>query len=911
MTEQEGVRLVNISLTHSGTSRESDTSLGAIAIAKHLWRSLHLPELRKLMRQQLPQVLPDRFVFLSSERFKISFAQESSIHALQVCESGTYIIYIQHSYELPKVAIKSLDGSHSFGHVYTTFNASLRDIRDNVKNKCLDSDGQIRSFNFVWPDGPLVLLREEFTTPVHEILRREEIYIQVSDEPFASDVFDTMSMIKRKSPEPFQNGRKKSIRLSFASNKDMDHNTASPAMRVMSVSKQLLISYVRAEAAGHALMLKKSLTQIGFSVYLDVDEIKSGLDWQDALNYAVSNCEVFIPLVTPRYGETQWTNREVKLADVLGKSILPISFLDDWPPRCLAIQFATTQYISWKSQEQIEEEIKDGKEEAKDIRIWGETCINAVSKEIQLRIKNLRPGVSSMSKPALRRIKTLLKTFAGRLPASAAPVITSQDNEDTVGPTIVISAHCEDASLGFQVKSWLEAAGHSVWISCVKALCSEGEDADGCDSFRKSIEEAMRYCEKSDCSCKEGTKLKQLQEEFQETVDKASLVIFILSQSSAFSKLCAQQVFYCEHRKQILPLLFGDFEFPGWMKMLIRSQRCLNVNSDEFQSTLLNQVKRALDPTAKNCLDSDNREANIALAAQYLKKNLDIEHCVYVSGSALTCDSRAEAICRSVGQELAKQGNIHVVSSGSYGTSDLLSQVFHEESLRLENYSKVWHVLPERDSKDKSKHYNQCADSTFALKEFGHTLFCGNSVWEKESIVGRCFRVCLLVVGGSYSTHEIEEFVWSDRIVVPVNCPDVSVEGNLKATAKLYQLPPGVDENDWKKLNDSSQPPKEIGPAVARVLSALLQHFRSQNLNATHPSELSTPLLSDPPSTPTLTRLSKLAPTKELDTETISAATSTTDLTLNINNNNSCAAATPRLDRPHLKRAETEVFDTM
>lgn len=45
--------------------------------------------------------------------------------------------------------------------------------------------------------------------------------------------------------------------------------------------------------------------------FQDVHEIKSGVDWQDALNYAVSNCEVFIPLVTPRYGETQWTNREV------------------------------------------------------------------------------------------------------------------------------------------------------------------------------------------------------------------------------------------------------------------------------------------------------------------------------------------------------------------------------------------------------------------------------------------------------------------------------------------------------------------------------------------------------------------------------------------------------------------------
>ena len=42
-------------------------------------------------------------------------------------------------------------------------------------------------------------------------------------------------------------------------------------------------------------------------------EIRSGLDWQDSLNYAVSNCEFFVPLVTPKYGETQWTNREARL----------------------------------------------------------------------------------------------------------------------------------------------------------------------------------------------------------------------------------------------------------------------------------------------------------------------------------------------------------------------------------------------------------------------------------------------------------------------------------------------------------------------------------------------------------------------------------------------------------------------
>lgn len=40
-------------------------------------------------------------------------------------------------------------------------------------------------------------------------------------------------------------------------------------------------------------------------------EIKKGADWQDSLNWAVRSCHVFVPLVTPRYGETLWTNREV------------------------------------------------------------------------------------------------------------------------------------------------------------------------------------------------------------------------------------------------------------------------------------------------------------------------------------------------------------------------------------------------------------------------------------------------------------------------------------------------------------------------------------------------------------------------------------------------------------------------
>lgn len=31
----------------------------------------------------------------------------------------------------------------------------------------------------------------------------------------------------------------------------------------------------------------------------------------------------------------------------MDKFIVPVSFINTWPPKCLAIQFATTQYIPW------------------------------------------------------------------------------------------------------------------------------------------------------------------------------------------------------------------------------------------------------------------------------------------------------------------------------------------------------------------------------------------------------------------------------------------------------------------------------------------------------------------------------------------------------------------------------------
>lgn len=136
-----------------------------------------------------------------------------------------------------------------------------------------------------------------------------------------------------------------------------------------------MISYARKDTEEYALQLKEELTKKNLKVFLDVHEINGADDWADTLNNAIKNCKFFVPLVSPLYGITKWTNREVlqnstlnnytnidyyyydydyiknnlifqvKMADKLEKKILPVSFVDNWPPDCLAIQLATIQYI--------------------------------------------------------------------------------------------------------------------------------------------------------------------------------------------------------------------------------------------------------------------------------------------------------------------------------------------------------------------------------------------------------------------------------------------------------------------------------------------------------------------------------------------------------------------------------------
>ena len=195
------------------------------------------------------------------------------------------------------------------------------------------------------------------------------------------------------------------------------------------------------------------------------------------------------------------------------------------------------------------------------------------------------------------------------------------------------------------------------------------------DASRESmiqLESLLDRRRSSGCDKFNAVFLKEYVKQFQETVDKAHLVVAVLSEAFIKARSCKQQVnntknilqefypthewtnntsntsspssaifsmilnniiyliddtiwqhylfcdfpqiYYCEHRKQILPVRFDNMKFPYWLSMLIQTQRVVDARAKSFHNTFMMQVQRLLDPTAKNCLAPERHEANINVA---------------------------------------------------------------------------------------------------------------------------------------------------------------------------------------------------------------------------------------------------------------------------------------------------------
>ncbi len=71
---------------------------------------------------------------------------------------------------------------------------------------------------------------------------------------------------------------------------------------------------------------KKFLEFYGLDVFLAHQDIVPSVEWQETIFTSLKNCDVFVPIVSKNFKESDWTDQESGIALALDKRILPVKF---------------------------------------------------------------------------------------------------------------------------------------------------------------------------------------------------------------------------------------------------------------------------------------------------------------------------------------------------------------------------------------------------------------------------------------------------------------------------------------------------------------------------------------------------------------------------------------------------------
>ncbi|VVB91143.1 TIR domain protein [uncultured archaeon] len=76
--------------------------------------------------------------------------------------------------------------------------------------------------------------------------------------------------------------------------------------------------------------LKNLLESMGFEVFLAHEDLEPCVEWREEIKENLHNCDIFIPLLTDNFKDSEWTDQETGMAVSADKFIIPIQV--DFPP---------------------------------------------------------------------------------------------------------------------------------------------------------------------------------------------------------------------------------------------------------------------------------------------------------------------------------------------------------------------------------------------------------------------------------------------------------------------------------------------------------------------------------------------------------------------------------------------------
>ncbi|HVO42291.1 MAG TPA: toll/interleukin-1 receptor domain-containing protein [Aggregatilineales bacterium] len=98
------------------------------------------------------------------------------------------------------------------------------------------------------------------------------------------------------------------------------------------VKSKIFVSYRRAPSEPYALLIAEKLSPYGMDVFVDTLTVDGAEPFPERLERGIAECDVFVALLAPATLDSDWVRREVKLADELGKPMIPAFQPDFVPP---------------------------------------------------------------------------------------------------------------------------------------------------------------------------------------------------------------------------------------------------------------------------------------------------------------------------------------------------------------------------------------------------------------------------------------------------------------------------------------------------------------------------------------------------------------------------------------------------
>jgi hypothetical protein len=112
----------------------------------------------------------------------------------------------------------------------------------------------------------------------------------------------------------------------------------------------IVLSYVIKESARFTRLLQEELIKHGHSVFVGEVDIGGGDNWPLELSRVIRDCKAFIPIITPSYGNTKWTLKEIQFAENRNRPMIPILLQQEKKyPQSVELHLSAIQWIDFSS----------------------------------------------------------------------------------------------------------------------------------------------------------------------------------------------------------------------------------------------------------------------------------------------------------------------------------------------------------------------------------------------------------------------------------------------------------------------------------------------------------------------------------------------------------------------------------